>query len=233
MVTRAESRAVGILAVQGAFAAHAKVLAELGHRPRLIQRTGDLAGLDGLVLPGGESTAQLRLLAALGMWGPLRDLATSGRPVLATCAGLILLAREVTEPAQDSLRILDVSVARNGWGRQLDSFEALDDGGELPLVFIRAPRIRAVGAEVEVVARCGGEPVLVRQGAITAATFHPELAPAGASGERRWPVHEAVFGAAATPAVDAAGGHGRGSPPRGCLQTGPATFELENAARPA
>jgi 5'-phosphate synthase pdxT subunit len=203
----AEGRPLGVLALQGAFARHAERLAERGHEVRLVRSARDFAGLGGLVLPGGESTVQLDLLARLGLEETLVELVRSGRPVLATCAGLILLARGVAHPAQRSFGLLDVDVARNAYGRQLDSFEASSDdawptAGEsapgdagssepspLPLVFIRAPRIERVGARVEVLARHRGEPVLVREGNITAATFHPEL-----TLDPR--VHDSVFGRA-------------------------------------
>jgi 5'-phosphate synthase pdxT subunit len=181
-------KTVGVLAVQGAFERHAAVLRELGHPVVLVRDAAALAALDGLVLPGGESTVQLQLLARLGLEGPLHDFVSSGRPVLATCAGLILLARVVSHPAQHSFGLVDVELTRNGWGRQVDSFEALSDEPEpLPLVFIRAPRITAVGERAEVLARYQGEPVLVRDRAITGATFHPEL-----TSDRR--IHARVFG---------------------------------------
>ncbi len=163
---------IGILALQGGFAAHERALAEAGLRARLVRAPADLAGLDGLILPGGESTVMLRLLARNGLEAPLA--AARGLPVLATCAGLILAARAVV-PAQRSLGWLDVCVARNAWGRQVDSFEASDDASARRLIFIRAPRITAVGPGVEVLARYRGEPVLVRQGRVFGATFHPEL----------------------------------------------------------
>lgn len=157
---------IGILAVQGAFAAHADVLRPLGHDVVLVRRPSDFDGLDALVLPGGESTVQLGLIADLGLEAPIRALAASGRPILATCAGLILLAR---------LELLHVTIARNAWGSQVHSFEATSDAGA-PLIFIRAPRIVEVGPDVEVLDRYVGEPILVRQGNLVGATFHPELA---------------------------------------------------------
>lgn len=203
----AERRAIGVLALQGAFARHAERLGERGHAVRLIRDASDFAGLGGLVLPGGESTVQLDLLGRLELDETLTALVGSGVPVLATCAGLILLARSVAHPEQRSFGLLDVDVARNAYGRQLDSFEARSDeawppaeasaasdassaqreASPLPLVFIRAPRIERVGERVEVLARHRGEPVLVREGNITAATFHPEL-----TLDPR--VHDAVFG---------------------------------------
>lgn len=163
---------IGVLALQGDFAAHARALERAGHRAALLRSRADFAAhkLAGLVLPGGESSAMLRLLDRLQLWEPLRAL--RGVPVLATCAGLILLARQVV-PQQPSLGWLDVAVERNGYGRQLQSFEAEVQGRSL--VFIRAPRITRAGDDVEVLLRCRGDAVLVRQGPILAATFHPEL----------------------------------------------------------
>jgi pyridoxal 5'-phosphate synthase pdxT subunit len=190
-------KTLGVLAVQGAFARHAELLAARGHRVRLVREARDLDALEGLVLPGGESTVQLDLIGRNQLEAPLLELVRAGHPVLATCAGLILLAHAVSHPAQRSFDLLDVDVARNAYGRQLDSFEAFSDevlpgmsgapGSPLPLVFIRAPRFERVGSAVEVLARHRGEPVLVRQRNITAATFHPEL-----TSDPR--VHDAVFG---------------------------------------
>lgn len=180
---------IGVLAVQGAFAAHARVLAELKHEPRLVTAQHDFERLEGLVLPGGESTVQLSLIARLGLEAPLRELVERGLPVLATCAGLILAARRVRGPEQASFGWIDLTVQRNGYGRQLDSFEAKSDALQLPLVFIRAPRILELGPGVEVLDYHRGEPVLVRELNLTCATFHPEL-----SGDVR--VHEQVFGSA-------------------------------------
>ncbi len=169
------SRTVGVLALQGDFAAHAAALARAGLPARLVRGPCDLDGLHGLVLPGGESTTQLRLLDRHGLAQPLRAFVAGGAPVLATCAGLILAAREVQGPVQPSFGFLDVTVARNAWGRQVDSFEARDDDGATHLLFIRAPRILRVGHSVEVLVRLAGEPVMVRQGPVVGATFHPEL----------------------------------------------------------
>jgi 5'-phosphate synthase pdxT subunit len=180
---------VGVLALQGAFAQHVEVLRELGHSTRLVRSPFDLQDLDGLVLPGGESTVQLRLLERLQLEAPLRAFCARGRPVLATCAGAILLARSVSHPQQASLGLVDIAVERNGWGRQLDSFEAVSDEEALPLVFIRAPRIVACGPGAEILARYRGEPILVRDANLTCATFHPELAR-----DRR--VHTRVFATA-------------------------------------
>ncbi len=177
---------VGVLALQGGFALHRKPLEALGHSVVEVRTAEELQRVDGLVLPGGESTAMLRLIARGGLEGPLRSFAASGKPVLATCAGLILAAKKVIGPEQPSLGFLDVCVARNAWGRQLDSFEGTADGGGVPLVFIRAPRIVEWGSAVKVLATLEGEPVLVRQGNVTGATFHPELTD-------RLDVHRAIF----------------------------------------
>jgi 5'-phosphate synthase pdxT subunit len=158
-----------------------------------VRAPGDLDAVDGLVLPGGESTAQLLLIERAALAAPLGRAIARGVPVLATCAGLILAAARVTGPAQASFGWIDVTVARNAWGRQVDSFEASADrtlaaeGDPLPLVFIRAPRIVALGPGAEVLATFEGEPVLVREGNVTGATFHPELTP-----DLR--VHRRVFG---------------------------------------
>ncbi len=173
--------AVGVLALQGDFAAHAAALREAGGEPREVRLPAHLAGLAGLVLPGGESTTLLRLLASSGLDRALPEFHRAGGAILGTCAGAILLAREVTGPVQPSLGLLDITVARNHYGRQVDSFEASAslEGEErpLPLVFIRAPAITRTGPGVEVLAEHGGLPVLVRQGRLLAATFHPELTP--------------------------------------------------------
>ena len=170
---------VGVLALQGDFAAHRRALARLGAASVAVRKPADLAGVDALVLPGGESTAMLRGMERDRLEEPLADFVRSGRPVLGTCAGAILLARRVLNPPQRSFGALDIDVERNGYGTQLDSFSAPLEA-EAPLtgllgVFIRAPRIRRVGPDVTVLARERGEPVLVRHGAIWAATFHPEL----------------------------------------------------------
>lgn len=180
---------VGVLALQGNFSAHARALATAGAEAREVRTPAELAGLDGLVLPGGESTALLRLMEPLRLADSLQDFHARGGVLFGTCAGLILLAREVRNPAQPSLGLLDVAVERNAYGRQIDSFVGrgvltLPGQGEEPaeMVFIRAPRIRAVGPGVEVLGLHDGEPVLVGQGRILAATFHPELA--GEDGRR-------------------------------------------------
>jgi pyridoxal 5'-phosphate synthase pdxT subunit len=170
---------VGVLALQGDFAAHARILRALGAEVGEVRRCADLEHLSALVLPGGESTALLRLMSGEPWLDALRAFHRRGGAILGTCAGVILLAREV-DPPQASLGLLDVAVARNAYGRQVDSFETGIDAAGLgePLrgVFIRAPRILEVGPGVEVLARVEGAPVLVRQGRVIGATFHPEIA---------------------------------------------------------
>jgi 5'-phosphate synthase pdxT subunit len=178
---------IGVLALQGGFALHVRALEQLGHAAVEVREAGQLETLDGLVWPGGESTAQLRLIERHRLRPALEAFAHSGKPMLATCAGLILVAKQVVGPAQESFGFIDVTLARNAWGRQLDSFEGTADGNALPLVFIRAPRILARGNAVEVLATLAGEAVLVRQGNLTAATFHPELTAS-------LQVHRDVFG---------------------------------------
>jgi pyridoxal 5'-phosphate synthase pdxT subunit len=159
-----------VLALQGGFEAHAKALEELGARTRVVRVPADLDGLDGLVIPGGESTTMTLGVEREELAEPLRAFVRSGRPVLGTCAGLIMLDR-------DHLGMLDVSVRRNAFGRQIGSFEAdLDFQGEpLRAVFIRAPWVEEQGDDVEVLAEVDGHPVAVRQGNVLAVAFHPEL----------------------------------------------------------
>jgi 5'-phosphate synthase pdxT subunit len=161
---------IGVLALQGDFEAHARVLEELGAEARIVRTAADLEGLDGLVIPGGESTTMTLGIEREGLAGPLRELVESGRPVLGTCAGLIMLDRE-------HLGLLDVTARRNAFGRQIHSFEAdLDlDGRPLRAVFIRAPWVETHGDDVEVLAEVDGHPVAVRQGNVLAVAFHPEL----------------------------------------------------------
>ena len=168
---------IGVLALQGASDAHCRMLEQLGARVRNVRRPADLDGLDGLILPGGESTAMLRLMDREGLFEPLRS-AVQSLPCLGTCAGTILLA-ETVEPAQSSFAALPITVTRNAYGRQNDSAilnaQTALDGGPLEMVFIRAPRIDAVGEGVTVLARRGDDPVLVQKGHTLACTFHPEL----------------------------------------------------------
>jgi 5'-phosphate synthase pdxT subunit len=169
---------IGVLAIQGDYAAHADALSEAGAEPVEVRKPDQLAGLDGLILPGGESTTVLRFLEKLNFFESLEDFCRT-KPVFGTCAGAILLAREVLNPPQRSLGLLDATVERNAYGRQIDSTiltaETALPGGPLEMVFIRAPRLVETGAGVEVLARRDGSPVLVRQGGVMAATFHPEL----------------------------------------------------------
>jgi pyridoxal 5'-phosphate synthase pdxT subunit len=169
---------IGVLAIQGDYAAHAEALSESGAEPVEVRRPDQLAGLDGLILPGGESTTILRFLEKHRFFELLQQYC-GAHPVFGTCAGTILLARKVLNPAQRSLGLLDAVVERNAYGRQIDSailkVKTELPGGPLEMVFIRAPRIVETGAGVQVLARRDGSPALVRQGAIMAATFHPEL----------------------------------------------------------
>lgn len=170
---------IGVLALQGGFAVHARALEQAGAGATEVRRVSQLDELDGLVLPGGESTTLLNLMSDEPWFPALRLFAARKGAMFATCAGAILLAREVTDPPQPSVGLLDAIVQRNAYGRQVDSFETeLDVRGfdePLPAIFIRAPRLSALGPEVEVLASLSGEPVLVQQGSILAATFHPEL----------------------------------------------------------
>jgi 5'-phosphate synthase pdxT subunit len=164
---------VGVLALQGDFEAHAKILAGLGAEAREVRVPADLVGLDALVMPGGESTVMTLGIEREGLGEPLRELARRGTPILGTCAGMIMLDR-------DHLNVLDILAERNAFGRQLRSFEAdldLTDvpGGPVHAVFIRAPWAADVGAGVEVLADVDGHPVAVRQGNVIAVSFHPEL----------------------------------------------------------
>lgn len=171
-------RPFGVLALQGDFAAHREALRDLEVPVREVRRTAELEGLAGLVIPGGESTTLLNLMRDEPWFESLQRFHDEGGVLLGTCAGAILLAREV-RPRQESLALLDAVVERNAYGRQVDSFQAQVEapalGGPLEGVFIRAPRFVALWPEVEVIARHEGEPVVVRQGRVLAATFHPEL----------------------------------------------------------
>jgi 5'-phosphate synthase pdxT subunit len=171
---------IGVLALQGDYAAHAEALVEAGAIPVEVRTREQLDGLDGLIIPGGESTTMLKFLEQRGLFDDLKNFC-SARPVFGTCAGAILLAREVRNPEQKSLGLLDAVVERNAYGRQIDSSIVFADsklpGEKLEMVFIRAPRIIETGPEVEVLASRDGMPTLVRQGHLMAATFHPELTP--------------------------------------------------------
>ena len=171
---------IGVLAIQGDFAMHAKMLERIGAPYKLVKHASQLAEVGGLIMPGGESTTMLKFFSKEGMGEAIAGFAAAGRPVFGTCAGAILLAKEVVNPAQERLGLLDITIERNAYGRQVDSSVRQ---GECPvlssrpveMVFIRAPIIRRVGDPVQVLGRCDGLPVLVEQGNVLAATFHPEL----------------------------------------------------------
>lgn len=181
-----EQPRIGVLAIQGDYAAHVQALEESGAHAVLVRKPEELDGVDGLVIPGGESTTFLKLLERGGLLAQLQTFVQQ-KPTFGTCAGCILLADEVLHPKQDSLAVLHATVERNAYGRQIDStIETAQTklaGGPMEMVYIRAPRIARVGKDVEVLAEREGFPVLVRQGELLAATFHPEL-----SDDRR--VHE-------------------------------------------
>lgn len=179
---------IGVLAIQGDFDAHRKRLEELGAEVVLVRKPEQLDEVDALVIPGGESSTFLKLLGEQGL-EKLKQFVRA-KPTFGTCAGAILLAKEVENPPQPGLCALDIGIRRNAYGRQIDSSirqgETTLGGDPLEMVFIRAPRIERVGKDVEVLARLGDDPVLVRQGTTMAATFHPEL-----SNDKR--VHEAFL----------------------------------------
>jgi pyridoxal 5'-phosphate synthase pdxT subunit len=168
---------IGVLAIQGDFDAHKKRLVALGAEVVLVRKPEQLDEIDGLVIPGGESGAFLKILGEPG-FAKLREFVRL-KPTFGTCAGAIMLASEITNPDQPGLGAIDIRIRRNAYGRQLDSSiregETTLPGGPMEMVFIRAPRIEQAGPQVEVLARQGGDPVVVRQGKTMAATFHPEL----------------------------------------------------------
>ena len=170
---------IGVLALQGDFDAHRKRLLELGAEVVLIKKPEQLDGIDGLIIPGGESSTFLKLLGEAG-FEKLKKFVRA-KPTFGTCAGAILLAKEVENPAQTGLGAIDIAIRRNAYGRQLESSirEGRFGGSPLEMVFIRAPKIERVGREVEVLATEGNDPVVVRQGKTMAATFHPELSEDG------------------------------------------------------
>jgi 5'-phosphate synthase pdxT subunit len=169
---------IGVLAIQGDYEAHKARLEQLGAEVMLVRKPEQLDAIDGIVIPGGESSTFLNFLAEHGFLEKLRDF-VSTKPTFGTCAGAILLARQVENPPQQSLEAMDIRIRRNAYGRQIDSSirQAQSKLGDKPLemVFIRAPKIVSTGKGVDVLATSGGDPVLVRQGKIMAATFHPEL----------------------------------------------------------
>ena len=172
---------IGVLALQGDFALHRQALDRIGVTSEEVRMPGQLGELAGLIMPGGESTTLLKLLDTWEFVPALEKFHAAGKPIFGTCAGLILLARDVVSPSQFSLGLIDVTAERNAYGRQKESFEAIGtaDLGEgsapLKMVFIRAPRMRRLGAGVEALAHYRGECVMARQGSILVAAFHPEL----------------------------------------------------------
>lgn len=170
---------IGILAVQGDFEAHAAMLASLGVETVEVRTPSDLEDCDGLILPGGESTTQLQFLREEGLDAAIRKFAANGKAIFGTCAGAILLASEVKNPHQDSLALLDMTVLRNGYGRQVHSDVVSGPSTlrkePLEMVFIRGPVIERVAPNVEVLAEYAGKPALVQKGRVMASAFHPEL----------------------------------------------------------
>jgi len=172
---------IGVLALQGDFSLHVQALARCGVETVEVRKPEQLADVDGLVIPGGESTTLLKLMEAWGFVPALEQYHAEGKPIFGTCAGLILLARDVENPRQFSLGLIDVGVERNAYGRQRESFEAQGvatlDGRRVPIemVFIRAPRIRRLGPDVRTLAEHRGETVMAQAGLVLVATFHPEL----------------------------------------------------------
>ncbi len=183
---------VGVLALQGGFELHAEKLRGLGANPFLIRNQNELDAIDGLILPGGESTTLLKVCSP-EFRSAIKEKISSGLPTLATCAGLIFIAKQVENPPQESLGVLDIDVKRNAYGRQVDSFITSDlsatdsapaklkDGAPLEAVFIRAPKITRIGENVSVLLKSSDNPILVRQGNILGATFHPELSQSSAA----------------------------------------------------
>jgi len=170
---------IGILAVQGDFEAHAAILSKLGAETVEVRTVADLDGCSGLILPGGESTTQLQFLEEEGLYDAIRKFSEKGGAILGTCAGAILLANKVKNPEQDSLKLLDMTILRNGYGRQLASDVFFGPTtlkkGPLEMVFIRGPIIEKVAPQIKILAKFEGRPTLVQKDHILAATFHPEL----------------------------------------------------------
>jgi 5'-phosphate synthase pdxT subunit len=170
---------IGILAVQGDFAAHAAMLADMGIDTVEVRTPEDLDGCAGLILPGGESTTQLQFLQEEGLYETIKRFAADGHAIFGTCAGAILLATDVQNPKQDSLGLLDMTILRNGYGRQLasDVFNAKSSlkNDPLEMVFIRGPIIDRIGPDIEILVKHAGKPAMVRKGNLLATTFHPEL----------------------------------------------------------
>jgi 5'-phosphate synthase pdxT subunit len=172
---------LGVLGLQGDYAAHGAMLDRLGATWHVVKKPSQLDGIDGLVMPGGESTTLIKLMDSSGLWKAIADYAALGKPIFGTCAGMILVAKDVINPAQRSLGLIDIGVERNGYGRQIDSAEVggifRDAEGDRPMdmVFIRAPRITRLGDGVEALAECRGDVVMARQDRVVVASFHPEL----------------------------------------------------------
>ena len=172
---------IGVLGLQGDFEAHIHTLERAGAGAQVVKKIEQLSQVEALIIPGGESTTLIKLMDAWGFWDPLLAFAAAGKPILGTCAGMILLAREILNPPQKSLGLIDVTVERNSYGRQRESFEATgtftaaEESRELPMIFIRAPRLRRLGCGVQPLAFCGDDCVMARQGQILVASFHPEL----------------------------------------------------------
>lgn len=211
---------VGVLAIQGDVAAHARALERAGADAVPVLREKDLDELAALILPGGESTTIAKGLARLGLYPPLRAFARAGRPILGTCAGAILLAKRVRNRPVETLGVLEATAVRNAYGTQVDSFAAPADAESAPqlaglrCVFIRAPQLTELGPDVEVLVRVDGRPVLVREGNVLAATFHPEL-----TDDPR--VHALLLGFTSSGGCDGAActGYGAISTPRSSLQS--------------
>ena len=172
---------IGVLALQGDFALHVRALQRCGVEALEVRKPEELAGVDGLIIPGGESTTLLKLMEEWGFVPALEKFAGAGKPIFGTCAGAILLARDVESPRQSSLGLIDIGVERNAYGRQRESFEGRGPATlngtavDIDMMFIRAPRIRRMGEGVQSLARRGEETVMARQGSVLVATFHPEL----------------------------------------------------------
>ena len=173
---------IGVLGLQGDFAAHLRALEELGVEGTVVKKPSEFEQVAGLILPGGESTTLTKLMDSFELWAPLRKFAASGKPVFGTCAGMIMLARQITNPPQKSLGLIDLTVERNSYGRQRESFETTGaftpkdrPAVDIPMIFIRAPRIVELGDDVEALATCGDDTVMARQQNVVVASFHPEL----------------------------------------------------------
>jgi len=171
---------IGVLGVQGDIREHMETLRSMGVDVEIVKKSEQLDGIDGLIIPGGESTTISKLMKFAGLWDVLKDMVSKGFPIFGTCAGMIVLSKRVTNnPSQETLGVIDIDVERNAYGRQVNSFEVDLEikGVDVPIrgVFIRAPRIVRMGSEVEVLAVHNGTPVFVRQGRIMVASFHPEL----------------------------------------------------------